>query len=82
MIVIAGMLLVIPGFITDAIGFLLFIPVVRDLAWSVAGRHIVRTGPVHGRSAARHDGKTIDLDPDDYSSKPKASSPWLKRKED
>jgi UPF0716 protein FxsA len=82
MIVIAGMLLVIPGFITDAIGFLLFIPAVRDLAWSLAGRHVVRTGGYHGRPTARHDGKTIDLDPDDYSSKPKTSSPWLRRKED
>jgi len=82
MIVIAGMLLVIPGFITDAIGFLLFIPAVRDLAWSVAGRHIVRTGRDHGRPTARHDGETIDLDPDDYSSNPNRSSPWLKQKKD
>jgi UPF0716 protein FxsA len=82
MIVIAGMLLVIPGFITDIIGFLLFIPAVRDLAWSLAGRHVVRPGPYHGRPMARHDGKTIDLDPEDYSSKSKTSSPWLRRKED
>ena len=82
MIVIAGMLLVIPGFITDAIGFLLFIPAVRDLAWSLAGRHIVRTSANYGRSASRNDGNTIDLDAGDYSSNPNPSSPWLRRDED
>lgn len=82
MIVIAGMLLVIPGFITDAIGFLLFIPAVRDLTWSLAGRHVARTGTTHRRPGSRRDGKTIDLDADDYSSTPNPSSPWLKRRED
>jgi UPF0716 protein FxsA len=82
MIVVAGMLLVIPGFITDAIGFLLFIPAVRDLAWSLAGGHVVRSGTTHRRPAERRDGKTIDLDADDYSSNPNPSSPWLKRSED
>jgi UPF0716 protein FxsA len=82
MIVIAGMLLVIPGFITDAIGFLLFIPAVRDLAWSLAGRHTVRTGANYRHSANRNDGKTIDLNADDYSSKPDPSSPWLRHDKD
>jgi UPF0716 protein FxsA len=82
MIVVAGLLLVIPGFITDAIGFLLFIPAVRDLAWSIAVKHAVPYGPNYGRSATRQDGKTIDLDVDDYSSNPNPSSPWLTRHED
>ena len=81
MIVVAGMLLVVPGFITDAIGFLLFIPAVRNVAWSLAGRHVARSGSIH-RPGARRDGKTIDLDADDYSSGPNPSSPWLKRRDD
>ncbi|TIT49164.1 MAG: membrane protein FxsA, partial [Mesorhizobium sp.] len=34
MIVVAAVLLIIPGFITDIIGLLLFLPPVRDFAWS------------------------------------------------
>jgi UPF0716 protein FxsA len=82
MIVVAGMLLVIPGFITDAIGFLLFIPAVRDLAWSLARRNVNWTGATYRRSGPQGDGKTIDLDADDYSSNPNPSSPWLKQRED
>ena len=33
MIVVAGILLIIPGFVTDAIGLLLFLPPVRDFGW-------------------------------------------------
>ena len=33
MILLAGVLLLIPGFVTDIIGLLLFLPPVRDLAW-------------------------------------------------
>ena len=33
MIMLAGILLLIPGFVTDIIGLLLFLPPVRDLAW-------------------------------------------------
>jgi len=83
LIVVAGLLLIIPGFITDAIGFLLFIPAMRDLAWSLAGRHVARTGWSYRPTARqRHEGKTIDLDAEDYSSRPNPSSPWLRRKED
>jgi UPF0716 protein FxsA len=84
LMVIAGLLLIIPGFITDTIGFLLFIPAVREFAWSLFGRHVVVTGSTYrGSSASRRDGgKTIDLDADDYSSGSNPSSPWLKRRED
>ena len=33
MVLLAGVLLLIPGFVTDIIGLLLFLPPVRDLAW-------------------------------------------------
>lgn len=33
MIVIAAFLLILPGFLSDVVGFLLFIPAVRDLGW-------------------------------------------------
>jgi UPF0716 protein FxsA len=84
LIVVAGLLLIIPGFITDAIGFLLFIPAVRDLAWSLAGGRVVRASQTHGRATARppQGGKTIDLDAEDYSSSPNPSSPWVKQDKD
>ena len=33
MILLAGVLLLIPGFITDILGLLLFVPPLRDMAW-------------------------------------------------
>ena len=35
MIMIAGVLLLTPGFITDTLGFLLFVPPLRDWGWSL-----------------------------------------------
>ena len=40
MIVLAGILLIVPGFFTDAVGLLLLIPAVRDLAMRRLGRRI------------------------------------------
>ncbi|MFK7901793.1 MAG: FxsA family protein [Nitratireductor sp.] len=34
MILVAGVLLLTPGFVTDSIGFLLFVPGVRNVIWS------------------------------------------------
>ena len=44
MILLAGMLLLIPGFVTDIIGLLLFMPPVRDLAWRFLKRRDHRHG--------------------------------------
>jgi UPF0716 protein FxsA len=81
MIALAGVLLLVPGFITDILGILLFLPPVRAFAWrqlrdkvdvtttfrSGAGFGFARTGP-GGR------GKTIDLDEGEYSAGRK--TPW------
>ncbi len=79
MILVAGILLLIPGFFTDIIGLLLFLPPVRALAWSFMRSRVVisaagfndfsRPGP---RSGMR--GKTIDLDEDEYSARPDSGS--------
>ena len=73
MILAAGILLVLPGFITDAIGLLLFIPPVRDFAWRlVRNRVVVRGGVFHagmGRGFGRRNGRTIDLDAEEYSTR-------------
>jgi UPF0716 protein FxsA len=81
MIVIAAFLLIIPGFISDIIGLLLFIPAVRDLGWSFVKNRltIVTTGmtaggrgfsrrPAPNPDAARStDSRVIDLDDDEFT---------------
>jgi UPF0716 protein FxsA len=56
---LAGILLVVPGFITDAIGGLLLLPAVRRWAATRLGRAI-------GAGRQRRDPSLIDLDPDDW----------------
>jgi UPF0716 protein FxsA len=86
MIVVAGILLLLPGLITDVLGVLLFIPPVRRAIWSGIGRRIlvVRTSreeaawtnrdePQQDRAA----GPLIDLDEQDY--RRNTRSPWTKR---
>lgn len=45
MILVAGALLVTPGFFTDAVGFALLVPPVRDAAYRHLRRRIVRSAP-------------------------------------
>ena len=83
MILVAGILLLIPGFFTDIIGLLLFLPPVRALAWRfLKSRVVVAAAGFNGfsrpgaRSSSRFGprsgmrGKTIDLDEDEYSARP------------
>jgi UPF0716 protein FxsA len=68
MIVIAGILLLIPGFLTDIVGILLFIPPIRDLGWRFVRSRITVTtfGGGFGPGAKRR-GNIIELDEDDYT---------------
>ena len=88
MIVVAAILLIIPGFITDIIGLLLFLPPVRDLAWSrLKGRIVVATDFSAGGFRRSRD-RVIDLDDGDYSREddlkrgPDHNSPWRRLKDD
>ena len=78
MILAAGVLLLTPGFITDSIGFLLFLPPVRNAIWgflasriSVApfpgpyGQGSQGQEPGHG-PYRRADGGVVDLDPGEF----------------
>ncbi|TIS95721.1 FxsA family protein [Mesorhizobium sp.] len=89
MIVLAAILLIIPGFITDIFGILLFLPPVRDFAWRLLkGRIVLATNFGTGGFRARQRNKTIDLDDGDYSRGddhgrgPDHSSPWRRLKDD
>jgi UPF0716 protein FxsA len=91
MILLAGVLLLIPGFVTDIIGLLLFLPPVRAAAWrflkgrvSISARGFGGFARPSASSGARpydrRGGKTIDLDSDEYNSAPdgdpRPDSPW------
>ncbi len=82
MLVIASILLIIPGFITDLIALLLFIPFVRDRAWQyVSGRFVVvgrSAGAGPGTQRDRSGATVVDLDADDYRREPSGQSPWSK----
>lgn len=85
MIMIAGVLLLTPGFVTDSIGFLLFFPPFRQFLWSaIASKVVVQTkssfqknGHPFGdaRNNPNQDG-VVDLDPSEFSEKPNPDSPW------
>ncbi|WP_192913753.1 FxsA family protein [Roseibium sediminis] len=68
MIVLASVFLLIPGFVTDAIGLLLFVPPVREaLARFVISRsNVVIVNPGAGRRSGDH---VVDLDEADWTSK-------------
>ncbi|WP_454748160.1 FxsA family protein [Ciceribacter selenitireducens] len=82
MIVIAAFLLIIPGFITDVVGILLFVPFVRDFAWSLVKPHVtvMRESRFSYRSSSKgpaaQRATVIDLDEEDYHHDPNRQSPW------
>ncbi len=87
MIMVAGILLLTPGFVTDGIGFLLFVPAIRTVIWSFLASRIKvgRPGmdPFAQQQQERRadpydaDGQTIELDQDEYSAGPSdPESPW------
>ncbi len=78
MIALAGMFLIIPGFVSDIIGILLFLPPVRALIRSAIGKRVTIV-----RSGANMRPDVVDLDPADYrrtdseaKSSSDLSSPW------
>ena len=83
MIVLAAALLIVPGFLTDILGLLLFLPPVRDLAWRfLKSRVTVVSGFGMGGGARRRPERTIDLDSEDFARKPDPDSPWRRLGDD
>lgn len=80
-LLVAGVLLLTPGFVTDAMGFLLFVPPVRKGLVRGLARYLVRSGRVHvqqwppnpepgPREPTRRGGVVIDGDYDDVTPPP------------
>jgi UPF0716 protein FxsA len=84
MIMVAGILLLIPGFFTDILGILLFLPPLRDFVWRQLRSRIRFAGVgAAGVSAGRRKArKTIDLDEDDYSTGRDTDRPWRRIESD
>jgi UPF0716 protein FxsA len=89
MIVLAAILLIIPGFITDIFAILLLLPPVRNFAWRMLkSRIVLATDFGAGGFRARPRDKTIDLDDGDYSRAddhgrgPDHDSPWRRLKDE
>ena len=85
-IAIAGILLLPPGFITDFVGLLLFIPAVRSKLWrGISGgmtiEQTVEQGPgartrAEQQRRPRTHATTIELAEEDYKSAEDGQSPW------
>ena len=86
MIVIAGVLLLTPGFVTDSIGFLLFFPPFRHFLWTtIASKVVVQSKNAFGQGEnpfgnqyQPNSENVVDLDPSEFSEKPNPDSPWNK----
>lgn len=80
MILVAGVLLLTPGFVTDAIGFLLFVPTVRHAIWHfVATRmnvHVVNMASGSAQGTRYRSETVVDLDEDEWSQKGNPDTPW------
>ena len=87
MIVFAAILLVVPGFLSDILGILLFIPAFRRMIWRLLGQRVVVRGSYAG--TGNYGGKpspssppTLDLDTEDYTRTSNPSSPWSDQPKD
>jgi UPF0716 protein FxsA len=90
MILAAGVLLLTPGFITDTIGLLLFVPAVRDRIWRFLGSRatVVAAGFPGSFGGSPRDGRprdgVVDLEPGEFTERRKGDgkdsrldSPWF-----
>lgn len=85
--VVAGILLFVPGFITDIIGLLLLVPAFRALIWKVMGPKIVvatsfKAQNFRSRPQDSGAGKVVDLDEDDFHRDGPHQSPWSPSRDD
>lgn len=85
--VIAGILLFVPGFITDVIGLLLLVPAVRKFFWKVFSPRIVVAGDFRGQGFRGNpyetrSSKVVDLDEEDFRRDGPNNSPWSPNRDD
>lgn len=81
MIVIAAFLLILPGFLTDIVGILMFIPAVRDVVWDFLRKRVTVVTRTSGVRPEPNAGTrksipgVIDLDDGEFTRDPDRPSP-------
>lgn len=78
MILLAGALLLLPGFVSDLLGLMLFLPPVREAVWTFLRKRVKFASVSFGPNGRRqpNDGRVIDLDASDYHAGSNPNSPW------
>lgn len=78
LIVVAAILLIVPGLVSDVLGILMFLPPVRDIVWRYVKPRIVvqSAGFARGYPQQPRAGNVVDLDADEYSHEPNPDTPW------
>jgi len=87
LLLFSGLLLVTPGFVTDAAGFLLLVPGFRGLAATQIWRWLEVRTKSRGKSAAETgrrpaviEGEAVEVDSNETSHEPhRETSPWTSR---
>lgn len=77
MVMLAGVLLIVPGFITDVVGLALFLPPVRDFVWNQIRRRMVVVDI--DMRAPPGTGAVIDIEAEDITprrSGADGTTPW------
>lgn len=87
--ILVGLLLLIPGFLTDLMGILLMIPAVRGFVWARMNGRILSWGSrapfSRAGTAARADRpqssreRVVELDDTEFHREPDKNSPWAGR---
>ena len=77
MIAVAGLLLLIPGFFTDIVGLLLFVPSLREFGWRALKRRLAPRSLRSGgfRPTSTTSGRVIELDSQDFARRGEPNSP-------
>jgi UPF0716 protein FxsA len=81
LMVVAAFLLIVPGFVGDIIGLLLFIPQLRNRLWQVLKPRIVVSSQFNQRGARAggagfQSDTVVDLEEDEFTRQPDRDSPW------
>lgn len=71
MILLAGILLLLPGFLTDILGLLLFVPPIRDFIWN-ASRSRVTVVATANRFGSRFGDRRGRAAPEGFADRPSA----------
>jgi len=86
MLVIACILLIIPGFVSDIFGLLLFIPPLRLVLWRYIAKYVTSSTKFYSRTSSKEKnadhGIIIELQEDEYQTQENKKSPWHRRNDE